>query len=179
MKQSRINLLQQIYDHEKVNSSPLSIPADTVNRFDISYLETEGYIVQPLKSVKTYHLSLTEKGESFVVNGFLPSTPVTSNTSFNFSNTTFENSVVGTNVSNVNYTLNTGAAFSELQNLIESKQECDREQLNQLVSVLQSVEQSSQPVKKGILVQFSDLLNKYSDLIVPVGKILIGIFSSS
>lgn len=178
MNPSRKQLLQQIYDFQQNNSCPLSISAQDVSKFDISYLKDNGYICIPFSSIGAYHLSLTEKGESFVENGFTmphPSTPAT----FNFSGATLTNSVVGANVSDINYSINTEAAFSELKELILSKQEADQEQLQNLISTLETIKQSNQPVKKGILIQFSNLLNKYSDLIVPVGKILIGIFTSN
>lgn len=175
MKQSQLNLLQKIYDFEQNNTEPFSIPCSDVSKYDIDFLKREGYIVEPFKAMGAYHLSLTEKGESHLLNGHQVSSEATTN--FNFNGVTFTNSIVGTNISGTNYTQNTGASFSELKELIAQKDLADQEQLNQLFALLKSVEQTNQPVKKGVLIQFSNLLNKYSDLIVPVGKILIGIFS--
>ena len=84
---------------------------------------------------------------------------------------------MGTAISGTSYTFNTGASFSELKELIDAKPALDQGRLNALLAVLESVEKSDEPVKKGILVGFSDLLNKYSDLVVPVGKILLDIFA--
>lgn len=177
MKQSQLNLLKRIYNFERSNTEPFSINCSEVSRFDISALERNEYLVQPLHSIGAYHLSLTEKGESFVENGCSPSSPESVSNNFNFSGATFTNSVVGSGISGTNYTFNAGLNFSELKELIDSKPTIDQDQLNELLTVLQSIQQSDHPVNKGILIQFSNLLNKYSDLIVPVGKILIGIFT--
>ena len=67
--------------------------------------------------------------------------------------------------------------LEQLKELIDSKPALDQGRLNALLAVLESVEKSDEPVKKGILVGFSDLLNKYSDLVVPIGKILLDIFA--
>lgn len=178
MNQSAKQLLQKIYAFQQNNSEPFDIPVNDVSKFDISYLINNGYITESFSSMGAYHLSLTEKGQFYVENGFsMPSSSNQINNSFNFNGNTFSNSVVGADVNNVNYSFSAGVPFNELKELIASKPAVDQQQLNELLSVLQEIDKSNQPVNKGILVRFSNLLQKYSDLIVPVGKILIRIFA--
>ena len=178
MNQAKKALLQQIYDFQQNSSEPFSISTNHVSQYDVAYLKQNGFIVETLPQLNRYNLILTAKGESFVENGFSSALPPASvNNSFDFSSASFNNSVVGSGIHDVNYSFNAGVPFKELRELIGSKPAADQEQLKELLSVLQDIDQSDQPVNKGILIRFSDLLQKYSDLIVPVGKILLGIFS--
>lgn len=176
MKQSRIQLLKQIYEHEQNNSSPFSIPAVNVNKFDIPCLESEGYLTQPLKSVGAYHLSLTEKGEYFAANGFVPETSAPSNTTFSFSNTTFENAIVGSGITGNQIVSNTGSSLAELESLIRSKPADDQKVLNEMLEILWEIHDSEKPVEKGRLSRFYEVVKKSSDLVLPIGKFLFDVF---
>lgn len=176
MKQSRIQLLKQIYEYEQNNSLPLSIPASNINKFDVSALESEGYIVQPLNSIGTYHLSLTEKGETFVTNGFIPETTVPPNATFNFNNATFENSVVGSGISGNQITFHSNPSLTELETLIQSKPVDDRATLNEMLEILREIQNSEKPVEKGRLSRFYEVVKKSSDLVLPISKFLFDIF---
>lgn len=180
MNQSMQLLLKKIHDFQKNGSTPFSISVNEVSPYDISYLIDSGYITQTFSSIGAYHLSITETGRSFVENGYTASSASPQiNNSFNFNGNSFSNSVVGSDISDISYTSNTGVPFAELKELIHSKPAIDQEQLAELLSILQEIDQSDQPVNKGILIRFSDLLNKYSDLIVPVGRVLIDIFTGN
>ena len=102
----------------------------------MSALESEGYIVQPLNGIGAYHLSLTEKGETFVTNGFIPETTASSNATFNFNNTTFENSVVGSGMCGNQLTFHNNPSLAELETLIQSKPVDDQTALNAMLEIL-------------------------------------------
>lgn len=176
MKQSRIQLLKQIYEHEQSNSSPLSISASNINKFDVSALESEGYIVQPLNGIGAYHLSLTEKGETFVTNGFILETAAPSNTTFNFNNATFENSVVGSGISGNQLTFHSSPSLTELEALIQSKPVDDQVALNEMLEILREIQNSEKPIEKGRLSRFYEVVKKSSDLVLPISKFLFDIF---
>ena len=176
MKQSRIRLLKQIYEHEQNNSSPLSISASNINKFDVSALESEGYIVQPLNGIGAYHLSLTEKGETFVTNGFIPETTASSNATFNFNNTTFENSVVGSGICGNQLTFHNNPSLAELETLIQSKPVDDQTALNEMLEILREIQNSEKPIEKGRLSRFYEVVKKSSDLVLPISKFLFDIF---
>lgn len=176
MKQSRIQLLRQIYEYEQNNSSPLSIPTSSVNKFDVSALESEGYVLQPSKTIGAYHLSLTEKGETFVTNGFIPETVVAPNTTFNFNNTTFENSVVGSGISGNQFTFHTSPYLTELETLIQSKPADEQVALNEMLEILREIQNSEKPIEKGRLSRFYEVVKKSSDLVLPISKFLFDIF---
>lgn len=178
MTQSCIQLLSRVYNFQKNSTKPLCIELESPDLlYDAEYLTQNEYIIQPMNGAGVLCLSITEKGRLFVENGYHTPSPAPVTNSFNFSGATLTNSLVGTAISGTSYTFNTGASFSELKELIDSKPALDQGRLNALLAVLESVEKSDEPVKKGILVGFSDLLNKYSDLVVPIGKILLDIFA--
>lgn len=187
MKASRILLLKEIYEYELKNNTPLSIPlrsdGTVIENYqeliaDIRFLKNNGYIIEPLTSCGAYHLSLTEKGESFLDNG-CTDTPATSQPVFNFSGANISNSVVGTGISGNEMAFSYNSSLSELKELISTKDNIDQEQLQDLLSALQSIEQSDEPVSKCFLARFSDLLKKHTDLIVPLGTALVRTFMGS
>ena len=78
MRDSRKNLLQLIYDCDQregrplqINSDGKDISSDTLTlRNDVRYLKDNGYIRETNPILHSYVLTLTEKGEYFVENGF-------------------------------------------------------------------------------------------------------------
>lgn len=177
MTQQAKQLLQKIYNFQSNTAEPFRVSEEEVSKYDVAFLENSGYITQPFSTVGAYHLSLTVKGFDYVRNGFVEQKQPTQNI-FNFGpNTSFQNSTVGTDIHGVSYSFHAGASISELKELIRQKPAVDQEQLNELIAILERIKESNQPVNKNILVRFPDLLQKYSDLIVPLGKVLIGIFT--
>ena len=71
---------------------------------------------------------------------------------------------------------NNQASLSELQNLIQTKPLADQEKLDELLTLLQSLEKSKEPVPRNFFAKVSDLIKKHTDLIVPIGNILVNIF---
>lgn len=182
MKDSRIQLLQMIYDHDQSEGGPLQIPLDGSEvgldrltlSIDVAYLESHSYVSSPMRILGTYVLELTEKGELFVENGFqLPAASPTTN--FNFANTNFHNSIVANTASDNEITVHTGSSLTELQSLIQSKSKEDRAILEELLSAIESLEKSQEPVRQGIFARFSDTLKKHTDLIAPIGNALVNV----
>ena len=176
MKKSRIQLLKQLYEHEQNNPYPLTVPVENINMFDIPYLEKEGYITQANSSLGAYHLSLTEKGENFVLNDFAPEATASPNTTFNFSNTTFENSVIGSEISGNQFAFNASPSLAELESLILSKSTDDQTELKEMLEILREIQNSEKPIEKGRLSRFYEVVKKSSDLVLPIGKFFFDIF---
>ncbi|MDC4242592.1 hypothetical protein NE398_20935 [Clostridium tertium] len=72
-----------------------------------------------------------------------------------------------------NATINNGYNLSEIRSLISSKPIEDQAELNKLIDRLEIITEDNQPVSKGTLAKFSDLLAKHSDIAIAVGTSLI------
>ena len=182
MKESRKQLLKMIYDYDQTEGKPLQVPCDGTGtpfepetlKSDVSYLKRNNFVCEPMPILRSYVLALTEKGEQFVENGFqLPSEVQTTN--FNFGNANVSNAIIGNQASGNEFTLNSQTSLSELQKLIQTKPVADQEQLDQLLALLQSLEQSKEPIPRGFFAKVSDLIKKHTDLIVPIGNALVSI----
>ncbi len=176
MKDSRKNLLQKIYDHDRMEGIPLKIHADgrdtgsspSILRTDVDYLESNGYVTEPIRSIGSYILILTDKGEQFVENGFkAPSEPPASNI-FNIENAT--NSVIGTQA---HVTLNIGSAIHETREKIDSSNSEDKAELHQIIDLLEMVVSNQMPVKKGLFSKFTAAIQRNSWIASPLTSILL------
>lgn len=182
MKQSRMQLLQRIYDHDRTEGGSLQINADRSDNScdaltldtDVSYLKRNGYIIEELDILHSYYLSLTEKGERFVENGFQSPQSVQSS-SFNFAGATINNAVIGNDATNNSFIMNVGASIADLKELIESKPIEDQEALQEMLHELQRLQNTNEPLQRNLLARFSDLIKKHTDLIIPLGQALIGL----
>lgn len=183
MKQSRIDLLQQIYDHDQIEGGFLQINTDgsdimcdalTLDN-DVSYLERNGYIIDELDILHSYCLSLTEKGERFVENGFRSPQATQQSSSFNFAGATINNAVIGNDATNNSFAMNVGASIADLKELIGNKPVEDQEDLQEMLHELERLQNSDEPIQRNLLTRFSDLIKKHTDLIVPIGQTLIGL----
>lgn len=183
MKESRKQLLQKIYDHDQTQGGPLQIMADGSDigsdsltlRYDVPYLKTHGYVDEPMHIAKSYVLQLTPQGEQFVENGFHFASQAPT-ASFNFPGANFINSAVGNEVSGNAFTYNAGASLAELESLIQSKPSEDQALLNEMLEVLREIQGSEEPVDKGRLARFYEVVQKSSDLLLPIGKFFVDIF---
>ena len=181
MKQSRKDLLQNIYDHDQMYGSELviymrDIPTDewqTLNS-DVTYLLSNGYIRRSRSQLYSHCLVLTEKGEQFVENGFKPLQQMQSS-SFNFSGATINNAIIGNDAADNELTMNVGTSISELKELIASKPFEDQEILQKLLSELEGLQNTDEPIQRNFLSRFSDIIKKHTDLIVPLGQSLIAL----
>ena len=186
MRDSRKNLLQLIYDCDQregrplqINSDGKDISSDTLTlRNDVRYLKDNGYIRETNPILHSYVLTLTEKGEYFVENGFrLPEAHPT--TSFDFGNATITNAVIGNNTSGNEFTFSKNSPLSELESLIQSKPASDQDVLNEMLEILREIHTSEKPVEKGRLSRFYEFIKKSSDLVLPISEFLFDVFFRS
>jgi hypothetical protein len=78
-------------------------------------------------------------------------------------------SIIG---SQQNATINNGLNLEEVKLLISSKPQEDRELLEKFINRIEVAIEDNQPVSKGTFAKYSDILKKYSDIAVPVGKLI-------
>lgn len=75
-------------------------------------------------------------------------------------------------------TLYVGATTEDIAKLIAGKPAADLPELCELVTELKKIETTNEPVEKGRLAKFSDLLKKHSDILIALGgwavKLLTG-----
>lgn len=79
-------------------------------------------------------------------------------------------------VSGNTFTYNAGASLAELESLIQSKPSEDQAVLNEMLEVLREIQSSEEPVDKGRLARFYEVVQKSSDLLLPIGNFLFQIF---
>lgn len=189
MKQSRIDLVREIYAQNESNGEPLLVdpyaddvpPDDCLTvQSDIDYLLYYGYIAEDeCSTVSVYCLWLTEKGISFVKNGCediqvgLHGVQQSSVMNINLSGAQFSNTVIGSTITGSEVTINAGASLTELKELIAQKSAEDQLQLQELLRELEQLQQLNQPVQRGWLARFSDALQKHTDLIAPLATALL------
>ncbi|MGL5580526.1 MAG: hypothetical protein ACRDCE_06125 [Cetobacterium sp.] len=77
-----------------------------------------------------------------------------------------------------NASINIGSTIEEVKSLIENKPIEDREELKKLVTLLEVIKENNISVSKGTFSKFADILNKYSDIALPIGSILLKWLSS-
>lgn len=68
-----------------------------------------------------------------------------------------------------NATINNGYNLSEIKSLISTKPAEDQEILNKLMQRIEIITEDNQPVSKGTLAKFSDVLAKHSDIAIALG----------
>jgi len=186
VKKSRIDIIKRIYDHDQEKGGPLQINFQDENeeyiaglhdlQVDVEWLERNDYISQPMSIGMCYILALTEKGGAFVRNGFSDDDGAKSSFTFNMDHAHITGSQLGNNdIGSV--TLNIGQSIGKLENAIRQKSPEDQKILEELLSILESIQKSSEPIKRGILSRFSDILKKHTDLIAPLGAALISLLS--
>ncbi len=176
MKDSRKKLLQMIYDHDQTTGRPLQIRADgsdTGNDFhtlrnDVTYLKANNFVFEPMPIMCAYVLSLTEKGEYLVENGFKQPPNFSTSNIFNIENAT--NSVIGTQTT---VTLNINNAIQEARTQVESCQSDDKAELHQIINLLEMITSEQVPVKKGLFSKFSGIIQRNSWIASPITSILL------
>ena len=186
MKDSRKHLLQLVYDHDQTLGKALQISTSgseidfdmSTLRNDVAYLKSHGFLYEPTHILRSYCLALTEKGENFVENNFQHPSENVPSTNFHISEASFTNSIVGNNISGNTISVDSSSSLSELEKLIATKPAEDQELLKELLAALKEIEHSTEPVKRGFLAKFSGIIEKYADILTPIGKFFVGIFSS-
>lgn len=179
MRDSRKRLLQLVYDYDQTNGGPVQISADGSDsdcdsytlQSDVYYLIRNGYLIEPYSLARTFVLTLTEKGEKFVENGFqeVASIPNTSTKNiFNIENAS--NSIIGTQ-SSANLNINT--TLQEARERINSSNSDDKEDLQQIIDLLEQIVNNQIPVERGLLAKFGTSIQKNSWITGPIASILL------
>lgn len=176
MKESRKKLLQRIYDYDQLEGTPLQInfdDSDTNIDFDtlqndVYYLKLHGYISEFASTLSSYSLVLTEKGEQFVENDFKSPSEIPTGNVFNIENAT--NSVIGTQA---NVTMNIEHSIQEAKEQINSSTSEDKEELHQIISLLEMVVNNQIPAQKGLLSKFSATIQRNSWIASPITSIFL------
>ena len=73
-------------------------------------------------------------------------------------------------------TINIGNNLDDIQKTINSDSSIDsldKEEFNKLIERLKIITEDNQPVSKGTLAKFSDLLEKHSDIAINLGQVLM------
>lgn len=184
MKESRMQLLQMIYDHDQDVGGPLQISCDDTSfdqaelRTDVSALQRQGYITSvPPLYLRQYSLALTEKGEQFVENGFRKPSSSSSMGTFNFAGATIHNATIGNQntVGSMAYNAS-NFALEELKAAISRHSAEEQVLLNEMFDILREMKDSQQPVEKGRLTRFYELVKGASDLVLPISQFLFETF---
>ena len=186
MTPSRKTLLKRVFEHDRTNSEPLRINIenedgeyiqnlDQLDR-DIDWLTREDYIFQPIDVCGYYVLALTEKGERFVENDFCLPSETPPATTFNFSGATINNAAIGNDNTVGSMTYNAGTALDELETVISRRSSEEQILLNEMLDLLREMQRAEQPLEKGRLTRFYELVKKSSDLVLPIGQFLFEIF---
>lgn len=74
--------------------------------------------------------------------------------------------------SQTNATINIGVSIDDLKSIISTKDSTDREILDKLINRLEIITEDNQPISKGTLAKFSDVLAKHQDIALSVGQFL-------
>lgn len=69
-----------------------------------------------------------------------------------------------------NATINNGYNLNEIRSLISAKPIEDQKELNKLIDRIEIITEDNQPISKGTLAKFSDLLAKHSDIAIALGS---------
>ena len=71
-----------------------------------------------------------------------------------------------------NTTITLNPSIKELKGLIDTKPDEDKEVLNRLLVLLEVIVENNQPIQKGTLAKYSDILAKHSDIIIAIGSFI-------
>ena len=96
-----------------------------------------------------------------------------SNPVFSINATTIENSIIGTQT---NATINLNAELQKLKSDIDSSNSPDKEELYQIISLLEELKNSQEPIPKGFLSKFSAVMQRNSWISGSVAGFLLNLF---
>ncbi len=176
MNDSCKKLLQTIYKHSQSSSAPLQIMSNGYDtdsnpgtlQNDVRCLKERGLVYEPAPILNSYSLSLTEKGEQFVENGFMLPSSIPPNTIFNIENAT--NSVIGTQAT---VTMNINNSIQEAKEKIAASGSSDKEELQQIIYLLERIVNDQMPAEKGVLSKFTSVIQRNSWIASPISSILL------
>lgn len=96
-----------------------------------------------------------------------------SNPTFSISATTIENSIIGTQT---NATISLNEQLQKLRSDIDSSNSTDKEELRQIISLLEELKSSQSPVPKGFLSKFSAVMERNSWIAGSIASFLLNLF---
>lgn len=96
-----------------------------------------------------------------------------SNPTFSINATTIENSIIGTQA---NATINLNAQLQKLRSDIDSSDSSDKEELHQIISLLEELKNGQEPVSKGFLSKFSAVMQRNAWISGSVAGFLLNLF---
>lgn len=96
-----------------------------------------------------------------------------SNPAFSINATTIENSIIGTQT---NATINLNSQLQKLRSDIDSSDSPDKEELHQIISLLEELKNGQEPVPKGFLSKFSAVMQRNSWISGSVAGFLLNLF---
>lgn len=139
-----------------------NIPDSNINyiKLSLEYLRINGYLeilTHPIHGPVAI-TDLTHKG--IIFEEFEKANTISSQT---FNINSVNNSAFG---NNGDITINNTNDLEEIRLLIASKPLEDQQELTELVDELQTILESNQPIKRGMLAKFSDALAKHSNIVV-------------
>lgn len=96
-----------------------------------------------------------------------------SNTTFSINATTIENSIIGTQA---NATINLNMQLQQLRSDIDGSDSSDKEELHQIVSMLEELNKSKDPVPRNIFSKFSAVMERNSWITGSIASFLLNLF---
>lgn len=99
--------------------------------------------------------------------------PKQSNPIFSINATTIENSIIGTQT---NATINLNTQLQKLRSDIDSSNSLDKEELHQIVSMLEELSKSKEPVPRNIFSRFSAVMERNSWIARSIASFLLNLF---
>lgn len=88
--------------------------------------------------------------------------------SFHIENAT--NSMIGTQS---NFTMNINGSIQEAREQIQSSNSSDKEELQQIIDLLEQISKSQEPIKHGMLSRFSAVIQRNSWITSPIASIVL------
>lgn len=138
---------------------------------DLEYLYQKGFIEYKARSLGATSVSITANGIDFFDES---ENKTISHNIFNIQNINAPSVIGNQSIS----TLTINPSLEELKSAISTVQEKDKELLNELISSLESIISSNQPIEKGKFAKFTDLFTKYSNVAFGFANLLVQIFTA-
>lgn len=98
------------------------------------------------------------------------SKPETASISFHIENAT--NSIIGTQS---HFTMNINGSIQKAREQISSSDSADKEELQQIIDLLEQISESQAPIKQGILSRFSSVIQRNAWIASPIASIALNL----
>lgn len=94
-------------------------------------------------------------------------------TSFQINAQNIENSIIG---NQTNATINLNSQLEEMRNMVNQLSSSDKNELLEIISLLEEIKNSNEPVKKGFLYKFSSVMERNSWITGSIAGFLLNLF---